>query len=456
MSFVSGVFPDMFKIAKVVPIFKGGDHSKLVNYRPVSVLPAVSKILERLMYNRIVQFVDKYSLLSKWQFGFRSHKSTQDAIAYFVDHVTNNLDEHRDVCALFVDVAKAFDSLNHDILLHKLFAYGFRGKCYAWLSSYLHARLQYVEVDGHKSALRMLRTGVPQGSILGPLLFLFYINDLTNVGHDIRFILFADDTTCLCSPDKLQDMCDIVSDWFACNRLCLNLTKTTHMFFTLRNIDPPVVTLMGRNVENVSNYKFLGCYLDNSLSWQVHVNNVCKKISQGIALLRHVCNFFPVWVKRLLYFAYVYPHICYCVIVWGSAAAVHLNRVLVLQKCAVRLTLGVGRLEHVKPLAFINNLLLLPELYILYLSIFMFKSCILGHNSALFSNLSSNYGTRGCISNNYFVPYCRTSIRKNSVVYKSVVNWNNLPQLLKLTTSLRYMKNELYKYLINLYDDCTD
>ncbi len=457
LSFKFGIFPDLFKIAKVVPIFKGGDQSTLLNYRPVSLLPAVSKILERLMYNRMMSFADKYSLLTRWQFGFRPYKSTQDAIARFVDNVTSNLDEHRDVCALFVDVAKAFDSLNHEVLLHKLFAYGFRGNCHTWLSSYLHARMQYVEIDGHKSGLRLLATGVPQGSILGPLLFLFYINDLTNSSPDIRFILFADDTTCLCSPEKLQNTCDVVSKWFACNRLCLNLSKTKHMLFTLRNVVPPVVTLMGRNVECVNNYKFLGCFLDSKLSWQTHIDNTCRKISQGIALLRH-CNLYPVWVKRLLYSAYVYSHICYCLVIWGGAASLHLNRVVVLQKCALRVMLGVGRVEHVMPLAYANNLLLLPELYKFCLAVFMFKGCILGHNADLFTSngfirivSSGNYNTRVCNSNNYSIPYCRTSLRKHSIIHKAVTNWNNLSQMLKLANNLCYLKNELFTYLINSY-----
>lgn len=185
--------------------------------------------------------------------------------------------------------------------------------------------MQYVEFDGHKSALRMLRTGVPQGSILGPLLFLFYINDLINACQDVRFILFADDTTCLTSPDRLQDVCDIVSQWFTCNRLCLNVTKTRFMLFTNRNVMSPRVKLTGVNVECVETIKFLGCMIDNSFSWHAHATLICSKISRGVALLRYINTFYPVWVKRLMYFAYVYPYICYCLAAWGGAPAVHLS-----------------------------------------------------------------------------------------------------------------------------------
>ena len=457
LSFVHGIYPDLFKIAKVIPIFKGGDKSNLANYRPVSVLPSVSKILERLMYNRMLQFIEKYLLITEWQFGFRPHRSTQDAISHFVEYVTGNLDGKDDVCALFIDVAKAFDSLDHDVLLYKLSAYGFRGNSYAWLNSYLHKRMQYVEVQGHKSALRLLKTGVPQGSILGPLLFLLYINDLVNVSQDTRFILFADDTTCLVAPDKFQNVCNLVSHWFTLNKLCLNVNKTKYMLFSMRNVTPPAVTIMGVNIECVDSVKFLGCVVDNAISWHAHISHVCNKMSHGIALLRYAHNRFLVWVKRLLYFAYVYPHLCYCMAIWGSAAGVHINRVLVMQKCAIRLMLGIGRLDHVKPLAYVNNLLLVPELYEMQLAVNMYKSCVLCYNVDMFSSAGyiplCDRPTRGGGMHNYYVPYCRTSLRKNCVLHRAVINWNNLSPTLKLTctNTLSSLKNALFVNLLARY-----
>jgi hypothetical protein len=203
MSFQLGAYPEQLKIAKVTPVFKGGDSSKLSNYRPISLLNSVSKILEKLMHNRMVAFLTEHSLISKRQFGFQSGKNTSDAVADVVNFVTNRLNERDDIGALFIDVAKAFDSISHSITLHKLSHYGFRGATYSWFKSYLSGRLQYVECNGTKSSFHILRAGVPQGSILGPLIFLLYINDLPLSCPDAHFVLFADDTTVLTLANNL-------------------------------------------------------------------------------------------------------------------------------------------------------------------------------------------------------------------------------------------------------------
>ena len=162
LSFNTRIFPNMLKITKMVLIFKGGDHTKLINYKPVSVLPAISKIFEKLMYERIISFACKYSLLTTQQYGFRSGISTQDAVANLVEHVTMKLDQCCDVSALYIDVSKAFDSVNYDILLYKLYKYDYRDCVYDWLSSYLRRRMQYVEFNSRKSMMRILCTRIPQ------------------------------------------------------------------------------------------------------------------------------------------------------------------------------------------------------------------------------------------------------------------------------------------------------
>lgn len=239
-TFLTGIVPKQFKIAKVVPVFKSGDPSLPVNYRPISLLSSFSKILEKLMYNKMILFINKYDILSNCQFGFRANYGTEDVLHHLSHYVSGNMDSGVDTIGLFIDVSKAFDSLTHTILLDKLHAYGFRGLAHAWITSYLTDRFQYISNGGCMSSLKLLTTGVPQGSILGPLLFLLYVNDLPNISDMVKTLLYADDTTCLipCPRDVsvqpiVDGFCVPLFNWFNVNCLTLNLKKCNFIFLLL-------------------------------------------------------------------------------------------------------------------------------------------------------------------------------------------------------------------------------
>ena len=234
LSIRNGVVPIEMKLAKVTPLFKTDDPMIFSNYRPVSVLPAFSKILERLMYNRLLSFINKFSLLHPYQFGFRNNHSPELALLYLVDKISNALDNGECVLGLFLDFSKAFDTVNHDILLTKLEYLGIRGIPLEWFKSYLADRRQYVIYNGIKSSCKTITCGVPQGSILGPLLFLLYINDLANVSDVIFSLFFADDSNMFLSgknPDDLIKLMNTVItkviEWLRINKLSLNLKKNT-------------------------------------------------------------------------------------------------------------------------------------------------------------------------------------------------------------------------------------
>ena len=263
LSFSNGIFLSCCKIAKVVFLYEGGDTSELIDFRSISSLPSLSKVFERIMYNRMILFIYSQSILHFYQFGFHSHVGTQNAIATFVNFFANKLDKHEDVSAIFLDVAKAFNSINHDVLLHKLYYYGFRDVAYQWFASYSKNRMQYVNSDGVKSRLHILRTGITEGLVLGPLMFLPYIYDLPKVSPDDVFILFADDTTCLTAPARLQHVCNCIGDWFSAKKLALSVSKTKQMLFSLRQSVSPGLYLNNSVIECLNNFKFLGCSVDN-------------------------------------------------------------------------------------------------------------------------------------------------------------------------------------------------
>ena len=228
----TGCFSQELKVAKVIPLYKSNSHSVYTNYRPVSVLVCFSKIFEILMYNRLISFVIKYDLLYRYQFGFRKDHSTIFAISILTDFISQALEKGGYVIGIFLDFSKAFDTVNHSILLSKLDHMGIRGLTYKWISDYLSDRSQYVNDDGHKSDCKNISCGVPQGSILGPLLFLLYINDIANVSSVLFSILFADDTNALASGNDLSELVSTVNIelqkvviWLAANKLSLNIKK---------------------------------------------------------------------------------------------------------------------------------------------------------------------------------------------------------------------------------------
>ena len=227
LSLATGVFPDQLKIAKVVPIYKTSDPTFLNNYRPISLLPAFSKLFEKIMFNTIVAFLDRYNVLYKHQYGFRAKHSTIHPILHFINHCAeyHNLDKKTSTLAIFCDLSKAFDIIDHDILLHKLVHYGLRGVVNDWLRSYLNNRKQYVELKHAKSRQNFISCGVPQGSILGPLLYLLYVNDI-GVACDDKIYSFADDTTLLTSSNSVASLFDDANrninrlyEWFCANKL---------------------------------------------------------------------------------------------------------------------------------------------------------------------------------------------------------------------------------------------
>ena len=289
-SFETGVFPDALKEALVKPVHKKGPKTEVDNYRPISILNSISKIFEKCFNNRLYSFLETQNVLTHQQFGFRKNKNVADAIASYTQNIFNNLDRNEHPISMFCDLSKAFDRVNHKLLLDKLECYGVRGLPHTWIKSYLENRIQQVEIHNHiktsrkitNSKAAKIRAGVPQGSILGPLLFLVYINDLSsalNIVDDI--FLFADDTTITVSSsnlntsiDKLNVVFKKLELWMQQNEMQLNKSKTKIIIHRSINKNQLIID----SLETVDSTKLLGVIISDDLKWKNHIDITCKKI----------------------------------------------------------------------------------------------------------------------------------------------------------------------------------
>jgi hypothetical protein len=353
-----GCFPDVLKTARVKSLFKKGDKRDPNNYRPISILPSVSKIFEKVMHKQIVSFFQTNNLFYESQYGFRAKHSTELAVLELVDRLGKSMDAGGIPLSIFIDLSKAFDCLNHAILLDKLAYYGFCESSLRMMKSYLSNRNQYVEASGFSSNLENISIGVPQGSILGPLLFLIYMNDLARATDHFHMINFADDTALVSTLQSSNNLeiqqteteLSKVSSWLEANKMLINVGKTKAMVFHTprKSVPKPVIKLKGANIEIVDRFPYLGIILDKHLSWHEHVSSAAAKISKTIGVLNRLKHFLPPYTLKVIYDSLINCRIKYGILVWGASSAS--NRIFSLQKRAVRVLSKAKYNAHCDPL----------------------------------------------------------------------------------------------------------
>ena len=356
-SLSGGCVPSEWKRAKITPLLKGGGQTNPMNYRPISVLCVLSKVLEKIVFKQVYKYLDANNILIANQYGFRPNYSTALALFELTENIRKAIDTGHVVALVTKDLEKAFDMLSHDILIRKLKYYGFSDRVVKWFSDYFHLRRQVTIVNGNESTPSYVKHGVPQGSILGPLLFILYLNDLPRVVKHCKISLYADDTCVYVAskdPAELEAMLnkdlESMSKWYSHNELLLNAKKCKLILFgTKKNLlkfQQVKIHIDGCKLDVVDEFKYLGVILDKNLSWKPQIENVKSKILRNFYVLRRTRPFIDRNTAVILYNTMIQSYFDYCNVIWLNPYSAQMKKLQTVQNRALRLILNVDNRHH--------------------------------------------------------------------------------------------------------------
>ena len=451
--FITGNFPMSLKLGIVTPIYKKGPKDSFSNYRPITSLPYLSKIIEKLLYNRIDLFLIENDILCNNQYGFRRGKSTEHAVLKLMDFFYDTINNNQFCISIFIDYQKAFDTINHIILLGKLEKYGIRGTALALIKNYITDRKQQVRLNASLSDAKCTNIGLPQGSVISPLLFLLYINDINYLSTKMAIILYADDTTLVFQNNSYADLINTCNtelekfrNWSIANRLSLNVNKTHVLLVSNRTPDHiPNIYYGGNLLEVKNNCTFLGVIIDDKLKFVDHIKHISNKISKSVGILYKLKDCVPKNILIQLYYSLAYPYIQYCNLIYANTFNTHLDPLIKLQKKLIRAIDNAPYLAHTNNLFFNNRILKLDDINKYCTGVYMFK------NRHLFVTTNSihNHNTRQ--RNNLRTPFQRTCVTQQSMTYRGPLVWNSLPPRIRGIATLDSFKNNLKTHLLSNY-----
>ena len=464
-SVVTGKYPSLWKKANIIPIFKKGDKNSPSNYRPVSLLCCLGKVMEKCIYKYIYNFLLRNSLLSPFQSGFRQGDSTTNQLLYIYNFFCSAIDDGKDVRAVFCDVSKAFDKVWHRGLLYKLNKIGVRGKVYVWLCNYLNNRKQRVVINGHSSSWKSVNAGVPQGSILGPLLFLIFINDIVaNIDSNIR--LFADDTSlyilvenpyaaATCLNKDLSKILKWAEDWL----VLFNPSKTEDMIISrkLTRDDHPDIVFNNTVIPQVESHKHLGIHLSNNCQWNEHIKFVLDKSWQKLNILRSLKFKVDRLSLQQMYFSFIRPLLEYSDVVWDNCSRQQKNLLESVQLEAARIVTGATKLTSFNNLYIETGwekLELRREKHKLIVLYKMINGLVPNYLEELLPPLvqeTARYNLRNDLD--FRTILTRTKLYYDSVLPSAIRAWNNLsddvrnlPTLSSFRKAINYDKLKVPSY----------
>ena len=457
------LFPQDWKIAKVIPLSKNSAAPfSGANCRPISLLPALAKVMERIMFDQIQHYFDINNLNSDFQHAFRPGHSTCTALTHMTDEWRSDIDNGKLVGVVLLDFSAAFDVIDHSLLLGKLKQYGFSLSAIKLMESYLTNRSQSVFFNGSLSDIKHVDCGVPQGSCLGPLLFSIFVNDFPLVLDETKTVMYADDCTIYSAEtsiaglnNKLQHDLRVVAEWVTENKLILNVGKTKSIVigskYLLRNVPSLVLEINNIPVEQVYDVKLLGIIVDQHLAWSKHIDYIVNKMGRGVAMIKRVLKIIPQDIVKQVTNALVLSQLDYCFPIWSSASMKELNKLQVAQNKAARSVLqcsyrtnvthmheqlgwlSITRRSSYVLLNLIRNIIVNKSPNFLY--------CLFSHQLS-----QHNYLTRHAAEGRFILPRANTNVLKKSVLFRAILEWNALPLYIVLTNS-----KERYKFLLKQF-----
>lgn len=462
LSLQKGIVPDEWKEARVTPIHKGGDQDDLNNFRPISVLPIISKVIERFVHDELYSYLQCNNILCIEQSGFRPYHSTETALLDVTDSILKAMDRKKATAIVFLDLRKAFDCVNHDLLLQKLHNIGVNDIELKWFTSYLSGRTQATVLNGVTSDKKCINIGVPQGSILGPLLFSIFVNDLPKI-LSCKTTLYADDTALTYSCDNVDEMCNILNEnlsqvdlWLRKNQLSLNVSKSKYMICGTKHCVEKFNTmnLMIRNVpiERVDSYKYLGVWFDSQLKWDINITNICKKVSQRIGLIRRLRHFVPTNVTKLLASSLAIPYFEYCNLVWYNSSQCFKNNLQILFNKLARVVLNEGPRAHIDEMFHTLGWQTLDVRSNINVACMVFK-CMKGeapcYLNRIFTRVSDHhsYNTKSNVNGCLKQYSAKTQSGQRTFHYRGAAEWNELPSHIRsLDNSVKHFKSKMCEF----------
>lgn len=441
--FKTGQVPHQFKISVVTPVYKSGNKTLISNYRPISLINNFAKVFEKCLKERLANFLKTNGVLHKNQYGFIEGMGTADAMHEVIKEITNNLDKNKKCIGVFLDLAKAFDTVNHEKLLDVLSHYGVRGTVSNVFRSYLTNRVQHVRIMDNLSDPIIIKMGVPQGTVLGPILFIIYINSLLGLKLSAKIVSYADDTVALFNgntwehtKENVIEGMEIIKKWLDKYQLSLNTEKTKYVAFSVNNHNRPEynsieINNLPHKIKEIGEIKYLGIIIDKHLKWTQHINYVTNRVRKLVYKFYQLKDILSKNILIMVYKAIVESLFRYGILVWGGLYTTSLKKLKVIQNSILKIMYNKKRHYPTKLLYKNNEILNVRSLYILNACIYIYKK------DELKVHIDNQYKTRSVKEQHIQVPHSKKNINQRFITYLGPKFYNLLPMNVRLAKTVK-------------------